>query len=139
MKNVAVTQHLVDFTNRRRRYSQERGLFFHAVVKRQIGAVHQYGSAGVREKLLQTADVINVCVRTDDCFDRQSVPADEIHDAADFVARIEHQRLASYGIADDGAVALQHADWQGKMNQSGGACAVFWGLADHVFDEYSIE
>jgi hypothetical protein len=34
---------------------------------------------------------------------------------------------------------LQHADWQGKMNQSGGACAVFWSLADHIFHEYIIQ
>jgi len=67
---------------------------------------------------LQTTDVINVCVRADDCLDRQLVAPDQIHDAPDFVARIEHQRFARRRVADDRAIALQHANWQGKMDES---------------------
>lgn len=112
IQHVAITQHLVNFGNRRRGHTEKCGLFFHAVIERQIGAVHHDRCAGVHVEFLQAADVINVRVRADDGFHFKLVAADEVHNAADFIARVEHDRFARYGVADNRAIALQHADWQ---------------------------
>jgi hypothetical protein len=68
-------------------------------------------------QFLQTADVVDVRVRADDCLDREPMAADEIHNAADFISGIEYERFACGWIADDRAVALKHADGQRKMNE----------------------
>src|SRR5437660_3654598 len=80
--------------------------------------MHQYGSAGVIVKFLETADVVDMRMSADDRFHLQLVATEEFHDAVDFVAGIEHQRLAGYRIADDRAVALQKAHWNGKMKNT---------------------
>src|SRR5262249_14145219 len=114
-ENIAIAEHLVNLTDRGRRNAEKGGLLIHSVIKRQIGAVHQDGGTGVRVELLQAAHVVNVRVCADDRFYGEFVAADEIHDSADFVARIEHERFACGRIADDRTVALKHANRQREM------------------------
>jgi hypothetical protein len=46
------------------------------------------------------------------------VPAEKFQDAGDFVTRIDHECFAGDGVADDGAIALQHADRNGDVDES---------------------
>ena len=112
VQDVTVTQHLVHFSDRWRGNTEKCRLLFHAVIKRKVGTMHQYGSAGVSVEFLQATHMVYMGVRADDCFDDKAVPADKVHDAADFVAGIEHQRFARDRIADDGTIALQQTDRQ---------------------------
>jgi hypothetical protein len=69
-------------------------------------------------ELAQTADVIDVGVSTDYGFDGKLVAAKKVEDAVDFVPGIDNESFASDGVADDRAIALQHADGDGDVNQS---------------------
>jgi len=86
--------------------------------------MHQNGSACVIVQFLDAADVIDVGVRANDGFDGEFVAAEQVHDAVNFVAGVEDQSFARDWIADDRAVALQHADGNGEVEQ---ALAVFCG------------
>jgi len=98
------------------RHAEECCLDFHAAVEGEIVAVHHDGSAGVLVKLSEAADVINVRVGADDGFDFETVAANEAKNAFDFVAGIDDDALLGAGIADDGTVALQHADGNLEVN-----------------------
>ena len=80
--------------------------------------MHQDGSAGVLMELAEAADVVNVGVGTYDGFDGEAVAAEEFEDAGDFVAGVDDQRFAREGIADDRAIALQHSDGNGDVDQA---------------------
>ena len=80
--------------------------------------MHHHRRAGVLMQLAQTADVIDVRVGADDGLHRQLVTAEQLQNAADFVAGIDHQRLARDRIADDRAIALQHSYRNGDVNES---------------------
>jgi hypothetical protein len=62
--------------------------------------------------------VVDVSVSADDGFDGQLVTAEQFEDARDLVARIDHQRFTGDGIADDRAIALQHPDRNGDVDES---------------------
>jgi urease alpha subunit len=51
--------------------------------------------------------MINVRMSADDRFYGESVAAEQVHDAMDFVSRIEDQSLARDRVGDDRAIALQ--------------------------------
>ena len=80
--------------------------------------MHQDGSAGVLAELAETADVIDVGVGADDGFYGETMAAEEFEDAGNFVARVDDQSFARDRIADDGAIALQHSDGNGDVNQT---------------------
>src|SRR5436305_6997786 len=54
--------------------------------------------------------MVDVGVGNNDCLDAQAVLFEDALDAADFVPGIDDDGLARLLVAEDGAVALQHAD-----------------------------
>jgi hypothetical protein len=72
--------------------------------------VHHDRGASILMEFGQAADVIDVSMGADNGFDGEFVAAEKAEDAFDFVAGVDHDGFMSLGIADDGAVALQHAD-----------------------------
>src|SRR5712664_1118106 len=64
--------------------------------------------------------MVNMCVAADASFHGEAMAPKKIQDACDFVAGIDDQRLARGGIADDGAIALEHAHRDGDVNQTFG-------------------
>jgi hypothetical protein len=69
-------------------------------------------------KFAQAADVIDVRVGAHDRFHNEPVAPDQVQDARDFVAGVNHQRFEGDRIADDGTVALQHPYGDGDMDHS---------------------
>jgi hypothetical protein len=80
--------------------------------------VHQHGRTGILVELAQAADMIDVRVSTDNGFDGKLVAAKEVEDAMDFVAGIHYERFTRDGVADDRAIALQHAHRNRDVDQS---------------------
>src|SRR6266850_7915902 len=69
-------------------------------------------------------DVVDVAVSDDDLLDLQPMLLQEAGYLLNLCPRINHHALASSGVADDRAIALQHADRQDLVNDlglSGGA------------------
>src|SRR5271167_388845 len=62
--------------------------------------------------------MIDVSMGADDGFDRQLVPAEELQNPSDFVTRINHKGFAGDWVSDDRAIALEHADRNGDVDQS---------------------
>ena len=110
LERVALFKQLVNFDDFGSGHAEEGGLHFHAAIEREIVVVHHDGRAGVLVKLGEAADVIDVRVGADDGLDGEFVAAEEAEDAFDFVAGIDDDALEGAGIADDGAVALKHAN-----------------------------
>jgi hypothetical protein len=80
--------------------------------------MHQDGRAGVLTKFAETAHVIDVSMGADDGLHRKSVPAKQLQNARDFVARIDHQRFAADWVSDDRTIALQHSHWNSDVDES---------------------
>ena len=114
---VTLPQKLVHFGEWRRFDSKKRGLHVHRLIERNVVAVHQNGSTGVIVQLFQSADVVDVRMRADNGLHLKFVPAEQIHDAMNFVARIEHESFASDWITDDRAITLKQADRHGKVQK----------------------
>jgi len=135
LQRITFTQEVMHFGNRRRLDAEKAGLHFHRLIERNIVAVHQNRSAGVIVKFLQAADVVNVGVRADDGFYGESVAAEDVHDAVDFVAGVEDDGFPRDGIADDGAIALQQADRNSEVQH---ALAVLNNIRSAIFCTASI-
>jgi len=114
---VPLPQKLVHFGEWRRFDSKKRGLHVHCLIERNVVVVHQNGSTGVIVQLFQSADVVDVRMRADNGLHLKFVPAEQIHDAMNFVARIEHESFASDWITDDRAIALKQADRHGEVQK----------------------
>jgi len=87
--------------------------------------------------------VIDVGVGADDGFYGEFITADEIEEAFDFVAGIEDNGFAGFGVADDGAVALEDADGNFDVDEFGvggveGAGWVWRGIRGVHGANYSI-
>lgn len=80
--------------------------------------MHEDRSAGVLMELAEAANVVDVSVGADDGFDGEAVATEEFEDARDFVTGVDDQRFAREGIADDRAIALQHSDGNGDVDQA---------------------
>src|SRR5690348_8948344 len=80
--------------------------------------MHEHGRAGVLVELAQSADVINVRMGADDGLHREPPAAEKVENALDLVAGIDDERFARERVADDRAIALQHADGNGDVNQT---------------------
>jgi hypothetical protein len=93
-------------------------LHFHPLIERQIVAMHQNRSARVLAKFAEAANVVDVSMSADDSFDSQPMAAEEFKDAGDFVARIDHKRFTGDGVTDDRAIALEHSDRNGDVDES---------------------
>jgi len=109
-ESVAFLEKMIDLHEFGCFHAQEGGLDFHAVIKGEIIVVHHNGRAGVLMELGEAADVINVGVGADDDLDDELVAAQKTEDAFDFIAGIDDDGFAGFGIADDQTVALKHAD-----------------------------
>jgi len=116
LQHVTFLEQLMNIDEFGRRHAEECSLDFHATVEREIVAVHHDGSASVLVKFGEAADVVDVRVGADDGFDFETVAANEAKNAFDFVAGIDDDALLGAGIADDGTVALQHADGNLEVN-----------------------
>ncbi len=109
-EGIAFLEEMIDIHEIGRDHAEEIGLHIHGVIEREIVAVHHDGSAGVLMEFGEAADVINVGMGADDDLDREFVAAEEIEDAFDFVAGIDDDGFARFGIANDQTIALKHAD-----------------------------
>jgi hypothetical protein len=110
LEGITVFQELIDRGEFRRAQAEKRSLDFHGIVERKIVVVHHDGSAGVLMELGEAADMVDVRMGADNGFDGEFVTAEKAEDTLDFVAGVDHDGFMSFGIADDGAVALQHAN-----------------------------
>ena len=100
----------------RRLHAQPGGLHVQHVAQLRVVFVHVDRRAGGRLQLVRAADVIDVRVRDDDGFHAQPVPRENLEDLGDVVAGIDHDGLARLLVAEDRAVALQHANRQNLVN-----------------------
>lgn len=110
LEGVAIFQEVIDGGEFWRAHAEKRGLHFHGVVEREIVVVHHDRGASILMESGQAADVIDVGMGADNGFDGEFVATEKAEDAFDFVAGVDHDGFMSFGIADYGAVALQHAD-----------------------------
>ena len=84
-------------------------------------------------KLAEAADMIDMGVRTDDSFHRQTVAAEQFEDARNFVSRVDDQRFPGHRIADNRAIALQHSHWNGDVDQTVRDGIERWNCVAHIF------
>jgi hypothetical protein len=91
-------------------------LHVHHVLQLVVVFVHVDRRAGGRVQLVRAADVVDVRVRDHDGFHVQAVARQDALDLRQVVARIDHQRVARLLVAENGAVALQHAHRQDLMH-----------------------
>ena len=110
LEGIAILQELIDGSEFGRTHTEESSLDLHGVVEREIVVVHHNRGASILMEFGQAADVIDVRMGADNGFDGELVAAEKAEDAFDFVAGVDHDGFMSFGIANDGAVALQHAD-----------------------------
>ena len=99
--------------------------------------MHEHRRARVLVELAQTAHVIDMRVGADNGLYSELVTAEEVQNAIDFIAGINDQRFARDRIADDGAIALQHAHGDGDVDQPFGGGIQGGEAVAHVRD-YSI-
>jgi len=111
-ERVAFLEKMIDIDEFGSFHAEKGGLDFHAVIKGEIIAVHHNGRAGVLVELGEAADVINVGVGADDELDDEFIAAQKTEDSFDFIAGVDDDGFAGFGIADDHTVALEHADGQ---------------------------
>jgi len=111
-ESVAFLEKMIDIDEIGSGHAEEVGLHVHGVIEGKIVAVHHDGSAGVLVELGEAADVINVGVGADDDLDGEFVAAEEIEDALDFVAGVDDDGFARFGVTNDQTIALKHADGQ---------------------------
>src|ERR1019366_8082257 len=81
--------------------------------------VHIYRGSSGQLDLLGAADVIDVGVRDHDGGHGEVVPCQNFQDAVDLVAGIDHHGLVRGFVAENGAVALQHADRKDLVDHKG--------------------
>lgn len=127
-EGITVSQELLDLGEFRGLHTEKSGLGVEGIVERKIVVVHHDRSAGVLMELGEAADVIDVGVGADDGFDAELVAAKQAKNTLDFVAWVDNDGFASFGIADDGAIALKHADRDFHVDhlRVGGVGAVKW-------------
>jgi len=61
--------------------------------------------------------MINVRMRANNRPHAQLMLAQNLQDALDFIARVHHDRLMRFRIAQNRAIALQHPHWNNFVNQ----------------------
>ena len=108
--DVAFPQQLIDFHCVRRFPAEPQGLLTQYLVQPEIVGMHVDGSVSRVVHAAQSDDVIDVRMREDDGRDLQMVPLDYVQNFAGIVSGIDHDGFAGLRIADNVAVALQHAD-----------------------------
>ena len=115
-QDIAIAHGRVDLGALRRAHAQPRGLQIHHVLQLVVVFVHVDRRAGGYVQLVRAADVVDVRVRDHDGFHVQAVARHDALDLLQVVARIDHQGVAGLLVAENGAVALQHAHRQDLMH-----------------------
>ena len=110
------------------RYTEQSALHGKAHGDHLIGSVHPYRRAGERSQLFGTPDVIEMRVRDENRFHLQRMFLKDFYDLRDVGAGIDDHSFASFRIAEDRAVALQHTHGKHFMNHS----SLSYGLMDFV-------
>ena len=80
--------------------------------------VHVHGRAGERLQLGRAADVVDMGVGDHDGLDREPVPVEDRGDVRNIIAWIDDNSLAGLLVAENRAVALQHADRKNLVNHN---------------------
>jgi hypothetical protein len=88
------------------------GLDVHHLDQREIELVVEDGGSGEAFELLGSGDVVDVGVGDDDLLDGELMAGEGLCDAGDIVARVDDDGLVGGLIAEDGAVALERADYE---------------------------
>jgi hypothetical protein len=117
--SVALAQKLVDFDLFRRLPADPCGLGVQHAIQLQIVGVDSHGRSGRLLDAPQSSDVIDVRVRDDDGGNTQFVTMDDLDDPLGVIARINYQSVASFWIADNMAIALQHSNRKYFVNEFG--------------------
>lgn len=120
VQDVAFFQELIDVGEIRWEHAEEGCLHVHRMIKRKVIAVHEHRGACILMELAKPADVINMSVRADNGLDFELVTPQEVEDPVNFIAGIHDERFARDGVADNGAIALQHPYRDSDVNQSFG-------------------
>jgi len=81
--------------------------------------MHSNRSAGCFPDAPESSDVIDMCVRDNDCGYAQLVATDDIEDPLGVVAGIDYQSLARSWVADNMTIALQHSDRKDFVDEFG--------------------
>lgn len=81
-------------------------------IELHIVAVHQHRRAGGLLHLAQASDVVDMRVRADDGLHGEGVLRQDLQNPIGFIPGIDNEGFSRLRIADDRAIALQHADRQ---------------------------
>ena len=82
-------------------------------VERTVGMVQQARAAAAFAQRAQRADVIEVRVRVKQVARPQAVPREPHRDCVDVVTAVDDDRFAAFRVAENRAVAREHADREG--------------------------
>ena len=74
-------------------------------------------------RLKRAADVVDVGVGDENLLELEAVRCKQIVDARDLLAGIDDDRFSRRFVAENGAVALQRADWKGLEDHGSSVCA----------------
>ena len=116
-KCVAFLHEIFDFDDGGSGNAEPLRLHIEMAIEFEIVLVDQDRRAGGAMQRGEAADVVNVRVRADYCANFQIVAAENFEDSLGFVAGVHHDGFAGGGVAQDRAVALQHADGNHFVDQ----------------------
>ena len=100
-------------------HAQPAGLHVHHFDQRKVARVIEDGGAGDLLEAGGSGDVIDMRVGDEDLLDGEFVAGKDGEDAGDVVAGIDDDGFVRRFIAQDGAVALQHADGEDFVDHCG--------------------
>jgi uncharacterized membrane protein len=109
---VAVLHGNVDLDGFGRAHTEPAGLHVEHGLQLAVLEVHVDRGAGRELQFLRAADVIDVRVGDHNGGDFETVPREDVQDALDFVAGVDHHRLSGGFVTEDGAIALKDTDGQ---------------------------
>ena len=115
--DIAFAHQLIDLRLFGNVPAEPRGLLIEGAIESKVLGVDVNRGAGCVMDAAQADDVINVSMRDDNGRDFEAMVLDDLEDPLRFIARIDDDGFVSYGIADDVAIALQHADGKNFVNE----------------------
>ena len=118
--DAAVFEGVVGLRDLRGGDAEPSSLEAHHLDQREIARVVEDGRAGERLEAGGAGDMVDVGVSDEDLGEGEFVAGQDGDDTGDVVAGIDYDGLARDLIAEDGAVALQHADGEDLMDHERG-------------------
>jgi folate-binding protein YgfZ len=116
-ERVAFLHEFLDLCFRRSWNAEPLCLHVEVAVQLHVVFVNQHRRTGCAMKLCKTANMVDMRVSADDGAHLQAMLPENLLDAFDFVARIDDDCFACYGIAEDRAIALKQPDRKNFVNQ----------------------